>query len=140
MLIPIFTLSTTWWKWATPKNSGHTNMAVVGVKHCRSSGNMQALKVHSSDNGATTWFLHQVRVCMLPSQYMGSKTNVYLLAELLDSQFSFGYQPVYSRHSPLSPCKLKGPRNRIIVRIKDITVACIRPVHRRPSVSQMVAC
>ncbi|KAL0115013.1 hypothetical protein PUN28_010523 [Cardiocondyla obscurior] len=37
-------------------------------------------------------------------------------------------------------CRNKGPRNRIIVKTRGITVACTRPVHRRPSISQIVAC
>lgn len=54
-------------------------MAVDGVKHCKSNGNMQALKVHSSDSGAITWFLHQINVRMLPNQYMGSKSKIFLI-------------------------------------------------------------
>lgn len=76
IFIPFFMRSTTWWKCATPKNKGHTYMAVFGVKHCRSNGNMQARKVHSSDNGATTWFLHQINVRTLPNQYIGSERKL----------------------------------------------------------------
>lgn len=71
--MPAFTLSTTWWKWATPKNKGQINMAVVGVKHCKSNGNIHALNVHSSAKGATTRFLHHIIVRTLPNQYIGSK-------------------------------------------------------------------
>lgn len=38
----------------TPKNSGQTKTAVIGRKHCSRRGNMQALKVNSSESGATT--------------------------------------------------------------------------------------
>lgn len=47
-------------------------MAVVGVQHCKSNGNIHALKVHSSVRGATTRFLHHIIVRILPSQYIGS--------------------------------------------------------------------
>lgn len=73
--MPVSIWYTTWWKWAIPKNKEHTNIAVVGVKHCKSNGNMHALNVHSSARGATTWFLHHVNVRILPSQYIGSKTG-----------------------------------------------------------------
>ena len=52
-LTPLLKLSTKWWKWATPKNSGVINIAVKGVKHCNKSGSIQALNVHSSERGAT---------------------------------------------------------------------------------------
>lgn len=53
-------------------------MAVVGVKHCKSNGNIHALNVHSSAKGATTRFLHHIIVRTLPSQYIGSKIIKYI--------------------------------------------------------------
>lgn len=81
--MPAFTLSTIWWKCAAPKNKGHINMAVIGVKHCNSNGNMHALNAHSSANGATTRFLHHIIVFTLRSQYIGSgKDNIIIWQRL----------------------------------------------------------
>lgn len=44
----------------TPKKSGAMKTALPGDTHCSKMGNMQARKVNSSENGATTWFLHQM--------------------------------------------------------------------------------
>ncbi|CAD6230008.1 GSCOCG00006686001-RA-CDS [Cotesia congregata] len=52
-------------------------MAAVGLKHCNNNGNIHALKVHSSLNGATTRFLHQIKVLAFPIQYIGSKYNFH---------------------------------------------------------------
>lgn len=94
--MPALTLSTTRWKWATPKNKGHINMAVVGVKHCKSNGNIHALNVHSSAKGATTKFLHHIIVRTLPSQYIGSK-KIKLYAYKIISHWItwFKYSDIY---------------------------------------------
>jgi hypothetical protein len=41
----------------TPKKQ----TAVIGRKHCRRSGNMQALQMISSDSGATKWLRSQIK-------------------------------------------------------------------------------
>lgn len=38
----------------TPKKSGAMKTALPGDTHCSNMGNMQARKVNSSENGATT--------------------------------------------------------------------------------------
>lgn len=43
------------------KNTGQAKTAVVGRKHCRRSGNIQALQVISSDSSATTWLRSQIK-------------------------------------------------------------------------------
>lgn len=52
-------------------------MAVIGRKHCSRRGNMQALKVNSSDSGATTWLRSQIKFVKFDIQYMGSKRKQF---------------------------------------------------------------
>lgn len=42
---------------------------------------MQALKVNSSDSGATTWLRSQIKFVMLDIQYIGStkKKKIYIM-------------------------------------------------------------
>jgi len=60
----------------TPKKRGVIKIDVIGENLCRSSGNMQARNVNSSDSGATMWFLIHKRFWQWLNQNIGSTRKI----------------------------------------------------------------